>query len=542
MISAIMEARQVWMLKGSDDGYRDWRNYHMVELKKKRRIICCTMIIAMILVFCACGKESHRKTIDIAVENNILENDNNDIDETKMDEKIYKGELSYSVTGINSDIKSVYYYSDSYFENPGEDVNEHLRTMSLNLALAVTPAPSGEKNRYIVDLLTDIGFQDISCEDLLIESTKDTIGSAISHKNINGTEVIAVAIRGDGYEAEWASNMMIGKSGDEEGFLSASGKVIDRIKKYQEKYHLKNVKIWICGYSRAGAVANLTGKYIIQHLSEFDIIDEDNIYVYTFEAPNSSVDDVVYDSIHNVINVNDFIPCIPFEKWGLYSNGQKEYIGKEKYITKKSVNILKDKKQKEESNLTNESEKISLTDFLSETADWLAETIDRENGAEGMSYVSKFIEISYKKSPNELKGMIDYYKLVGQSIIKDMSKTEWIRLILTFALSGSAIRTDVIGEIVDIITTHMDIVKEEQGISFSEEEYEILKGSVLPLLKILQPIISSDAPDFTHLMTLADNAYSIISAHITSINLELIQEEDSYFTDEVITFPIEEMK
>ena len=158
----------------------------------------------MILVFCACGKESHRKTIDIAVENNILENDNNDIDETKMDEKIYKGELSYSVTGINSDIKSVYYYSDSYFENPGEDVNEHLRTMSLNLALAVTPAPSGEKNRYIVDLLTDIGFQNISCEDLLIESTKDTIGSAISHKNINGTEVIAVAIRGDGYEAEQA--------------------------------------------------------------------------------------------------------------------------------------------------------------------------------------------------------------------------------------------------------------------------------------------------------------------------------------------------
>lgn len=65
----------------------------MVELKKKRRIICCTMILAMILVFCACGKESHRKTIDIAVENNILENDNNDIDETKMDEKIYKDNM-----------------------------------------------------------------------------------------------------------------------------------------------------------------------------------------------------------------------------------------------------------------------------------------------------------------------------------------------------------------------------------------------------------------------------------------------------------------
>lgn len=47
----------------------------------------------MILVFCACGKESHRKTIDIAVENNILENDNNDIDETKMDEKIYKDNM-----------------------------------------------------------------------------------------------------------------------------------------------------------------------------------------------------------------------------------------------------------------------------------------------------------------------------------------------------------------------------------------------------------------------------------------------------------------
>ncbi len=536
------------------------RKQNMRSLIKRRikTTLVFGIITTLLLVFSACNKSSDKTSDQILLEqsdgNDDSKNMNSSIDENKtIDDKLYVGEYNYCFGGVGPDIKTEYYYSDSYFKNSGKENNEHLRTMSMNLALAATPTSSGKKDRNIIDLMTQIGFQDVICEDMENETTKDTIGSAISHKNLNGTEVVAVAIRGDGYQAEWASNMMIGNSGDEEGFSDASQKIINRIRDYQEKYHLKEIKIWISGYSRAGGVANLTGKYIIEHLSEFDINNDDDVYVYTFEAPNSSGDDVIYDSIHNVINVNDFIPYIPFEKWGLYCNGQKEYIGDDIQITKKSTSLFngrnqnKQKKEDSSKNDTEESksngtESISMTEFLSETADWLADTIDREDGAESMSFVSKLIELAFTKTPDELKETIEYFKLVGQSIVKDTSKAEWTKLILTFTLSGSGIRVDVTREIADLITSHMDLVKEEHGISFSEEEYEVLKESVLPLLNLLQPIISSDAPEFTHLLTIADNSFTILCAHFTTVNLALLQEEDSYYTDEVEAISVGEME
>lgn len=518
-----------------------------MKIIKKKRIVLATLSVVIATV-CSCCSVSHESIGGKAADNKAVDNGYG-----QLDEKIYKGQFKYVLGGISPDIKTDYYYSDGYFVKSGKECNAHLRTMSMNLALAVTPSPGGEKDQNILQLMQEIGFQDIICEDMQNETTKDTIGSAISHKNMNGTEVIAVAIRGDGYEAEWASNMMIGRSGDEEGFSSASQKIVNRIKEYQENYHLKHIKIWISGYSRAGGVANLTGKYIIEHLEEFDINHDDDVYVYTFEAPNSSADDVIYDSIHNVINVNDLIPYLPFEKWGLYSNGQKEYIGNDMEITIKSTTILKeqmkkDKKNKEETkkdakeSAGDGTDTVSMTAFLSETADWLADTIDREEGAKSMDHVSKLIELSYIKTPDELKELIAYFKLVGQSIVNDTSKTEWAKLILAFSLSGSGIKVDVTAQLADLITDHMEIVKGKNGISCSEEEYVVFKESVLPLLNLLQPIISSDSPDFTHLMTLADNSFTIIGAHITTVNLALLQKEDSYFNEKVEVYPIEEME
>ena len=99
-----------------------------------------------------------------------------------------------------------------------------------------------------------------------------------------------------------------------------------------------DVKLWITGYSRAGAVADLTAVYINEHTAEFET-SADDVYVYTFEAPAASASDKVYDNIHETRNKNDIINYVYPESWGIYSNGRAEWIGKDKTIVSKTAEV-----------------------------------------------------------------------------------------------------------------------------------------------------------------------------------------------------------
>ena len=92
--------------------------------------------------------------------------------------------------------------------------------------------------------------------------TLDTVGTAIANKKDGNNNIVAIAIRGEKYDSEWGNNFIVGESGDAKGFSDSSVKVINRIKKYISDNDLDNVKLWIVGYSRAGAIADLTGVYI----------------------------------------------------------------------------------------------------------------------------------------------------------------------------------------------------------------------------------------------------------------------------------------
>ncbi len=70
----------------------------------------------------------------------------------------------------------------------------------------------------MTELYEGIGFEDISIGDMNDTPTRDTIGTAIAHKNIDGQEVVAVAIRGSEYDCEWSANLTAGEEGDIEGF------------------------------------------------------------------------------------------------------------------------------------------------------------------------------------------------------------------------------------------------------------------------------------------------------------------------------------
>ena len=289
---------------------------------------------------------------------------------------LIQGYFSFlSVDDSYMDSDSNFYYSDGYFldgENGDNDdptiYNEHLATTSMAMAISAFYSSVGSdgklsdsldinkqygdrsytyKSQNIKKFLTDIGVkqEDIFINDFnSVKPTTGSIGVAIGKKSItdiDGDEYILVpiAIRGQGYESEWASNVTVGESGEEGGFASAADTVFDTVKDYIENYNLEDyvtngkVKFWIAGYSRAGATANLTAKRLIEEYCSGESFSTSNqVYAYCFEAPQGGIntamklDESKYYSIHNCINMVDLVPLVAPEEMGFIRYGVDHYV------------------------------------------------------------------------------------------------------------------------------------------------------------------------------------------------------------------------
>ena len=154
-----------------------------------------------------------------------------------------------------------------------------------------------------------------------------TIGYIIASREItvNGEDVtlIAIAVRGGGYGAEWASNVTLGDGvGEAMGFSDAANQVEAGIYEYIDLYDLNPdaSKFWISGFSRAAATSNLVAKRLT------DSYGEDDVYAFCFEAPKGGViselkEGLHYSNIHNVINSSDIVPHVGTTEMGFIRYG-----------------------------------------------------------------------------------------------------------------------------------------------------------------------------------------------------------------------------
>ena len=254
---------------------------------------------------------------------------------TQIAKNNLSGTFRFPSTSENKDFEERFYYDDSYFEKPSQEYNPSLSTMSLCLALSAF-ASSDEKDyakkcKNAKELLTKIGFRNFKQNDKYEKKpTIDSIGAVIANKKLitkDGTSytLIALAIRGGGYESEWAGNFTLGTTEMHAGFLNAKRQVLDFLKKYIKENNITgNIKLWIVGYSRAAATANLLagsindgesiGNSKKMHLSH------DDMYVYTFETPqgailNGKTQTEEQKNIHNIINIDDPVPYVAPECW-----------------------------------------------------------------------------------------------------------------------------------------------------------------------------------------------------------------------------------
>lgn len=466
------------------------------------------------------------------------------------------------------DVFNEYKYSDAYFKNSSYVYNEHLATMSLNLAMSEFGSEFAEipnKSQNAVSLLNKIGFTDLDQLNHETAPTKDTIGAVIGNKKIShlGQDytLIAIAIRGGGYGPEWASNFLIGEEGFHEGFLKARNDIIDKVINYINYFHiLGELKFWITGYSRAAATANLVageldgGSVVIENCT----LEPSNIYTYAFEtpcgAPASMVSGEIYNNIFNIINNADVVTKVAPALWGFKRYGIEKLIPcegtselydayqatmlkhwntvigpnslKTDYVVdnfKKAIikwDTVNAAEQLESLNLTGEYiyyyidyEDCALHVFLDETIPAIFEKvfISREN------YVSEFqadicniLEIIFTESNEEIFKKLKT-KFTANALI--FVALFFSNSIFVNILSAKTFLENIVKDVF-VETGHTA----EEAQSFSESAYNIL-------LK-LATIFPSE------LLTIIQNLDKIGQAHFPELCLSWVRYMDSYYTSE----------
>lgn len=94
-------------------------------------------------------------------------------------------------------------------------------------------------------------------------------------------------LRGVGYGAEWVSNLHLGENSWHYGFVTSAEQFFADLQDYlacakAAAGELGTVKLWLGGYSRGAAVANLAAARVRRELPQ---IAQEDTYVYTFAAP-----------------------------------------------------------------------------------------------------------------------------------------------------------------------------------------------------------------------------------------------------------------
>ena len=286
----------------------------------------------------------------------------------------YNGEYAFLSNDATYDTVTECSYSDDYFNTVNTEnsiYNSELARISIALALSAFSSSKhkGLKNHVnsedyfyyyndkipgvkaiedtpacnVADLMYNCGFDDISInEDYILDTAYNpgiddghNMGVCIGNKELSdGSTLIAIALRGAGYGCEWIGNFTVmGSTKYHIGFYRASQKVLLHLYHYIKNYNLsgKKVKVWITGYSRAGAVANLTAAYLCDNGVAGCDCDSSYVYAYTFEAPQGTKAEDYhaqrYSGIWNIVNPIDPVPMFAMTtSWGYNRYGETKWL------------------------------------------------------------------------------------------------------------------------------------------------------------------------------------------------------------------------
>lgn len=265
--------------------------------------------------------------------------------------KLITGTFKYRGSFHQSrDSKTSYSYSDSYFTRNNTEYHPQLSTMSLSLAMATfashETAVWRDKTKNAKALLIDeLGFNDFGQSDDWNQApTMHSIGAVAAWKKVDDATLVALSLRGGGYGAEWGGNFYIENTGNHQGFERARKKASWFLSEYLQEHKGKingRIKLWLVGYSRSAAVANLLAGDLNENvrMPSFVSLAHNDIYCYTFATPQGALvsntwKNVNHRNIHNVVNKTDPVPLVAPAYWRFtHFNGPNNH--KLPYVTEK---------------------------------------------------------------------------------------------------------------------------------------------------------------------------------------------------------------
>ena len=215
-------------------------------------------------------------------------------------------------------------YSDTFFTKNSSAFNSKL------CILSAVGAASTYTAKYAQSFLKECGFTNIVAANSSKSASTSAAGKndharyIIGHKKLSGTNKTLVAVLINGYTTggyEWISNFNVGKSGLHQGFSKAADEITASVISYIKVQNIdtKNIKLWITGHSRGGAVAGMSAVKLNERFGA------ENIYVYGFATPNgvptSMAKEKYSGNIFNIINPGDFVPYVVPSSWNFTKYG-----------------------------------------------------------------------------------------------------------------------------------------------------------------------------------------------------------------------------
>ncbi len=256
------------------------------------------------------------------------------------------------------DYEATFTYSDDLFTKSGYTYRQDLAEMSLGLAFAAFSSKDSQYsdnyatgNRNFVSMAEQCGFENIQSNKWMFQPAEtDSIGINCASKTIrdNGGSytLIAVGVRGNNYHAEWGGNVRLDATGEHKGFALGRDQALDYLRSYIADTGISGrVKIWIAGYSRSAAVANMVSGALDNgySLGEGVSLSPHDLYCYCYETPmgttKNQVQGRLYDNIQNIVNANDLVTYVPFDSWDFARYGVDHVVptkGDDNYLNYKA--------------------------------------------------------------------------------------------------------------------------------------------------------------------------------------------------------------
>ncbi|HJI77327.1 MAG TPA: S-layer homology domain-containing protein [Clostridiales bacterium] len=256
------------------------------------------------------------------------------------------------------DYEATFTYSDELFTKSGYTYRQDLAEMSLGLAFAAFSSKDSQYsdnyatgNRNFVSMAEQCGFENIQSNKWMFQPAEtDSIGINCASKTIrdNGGSytLIAVGVRGNNYHAEWGGNARLDATGEHKGFALGRDQVLDYLRTYIADTGISGrLKIWIAGYSRSAAVANMVSGALDNgySLGEGVSLSPHDLYCYCYETPmgttKNQVQGRLYDNIQNLVNENDLVTYVAFDNWDFARYGVDHVVptkGDDNYLNYKA--------------------------------------------------------------------------------------------------------------------------------------------------------------------------------------------------------------